>query len=231
MTFNLLPRKSLSDVLAGRIANAITSGTFKPLSQLPSERELCEQFGVGRSTLREALKVLQENELITGRQGVGWFVNELNASNLANARELSSMDLSLIAEASSTTPRDESAGPKRLPVSPEKPLLIPNLKTDRQGTFELISWWERTKVEKAKVLVVGAGALGNEVTKNLALMGVGNIFILDFDTIEMANLSRSVLYRESDTGRRKAEIAAARAQGQPQAGEDGGHDFEQLSLF
>ncbi len=210
MTFNLLPRKSLSDVLAGRIANAITSGKFKPLSQLPSERELCEQFGVGRSTLREALKVLQENELITGKQGVGWFVNELNASNLANARELAATDLSLIADDTDKKARDESAGPKRLPVSPEKPLVLPNLKTDRQGTFELISWWERDKVAKAKVLVVGAGALGNEVAKNLALMGVGQIFILDFDTIELANLSRSVLYRESDTGRRKAEVAAAR---------------------
>jgi molybdopterin/thiamine biosynthesis adenylyltransferase len=88
--------------------------------------------------------------------------------------------------------------------------VLPNLKTDRQGTFELISWWERDKVANAKVMVVGAGALGNEVMKNLALMGVGHLFILDFDTIEMANLSRSVLYRESDTGRRKAEIAAAR---------------------
>jgi molybdopterin/thiamine biosynthesis adenylyltransferase/DNA-binding transcriptional regulator YhcF (GntR family) len=210
MTFNHLTRTSLSDVLAGRLANAITGGTYKPFSQLPTERELCEQFGVGRSTLREALKVLQENELITGRQGVGWFVNELNASNLANARELASTDLSLIPDDGSATPREDSTGPRRLPVSPEKPLLVPNLKTDRQGTFELISWWEREKVAKARVLVVGAGALGNEVVKNLALMGVGNVFILDFDTIEMANLSRSVLYRESDTGRRKAEVAAAR---------------------
>ena len=210
MTFNHLPRTSLSDVLAGRLANAITGGAYKPFSQLPTERELCEQFGVGRSTLREALKVLQENELITGRQGVGWFVNELNASNLANARELAATDLSLIPDNGSSTLRDDSTGPRRLPVSPEKPLLVPNLKTDRQGTFELISWWERDKVAKARVLVVGAGALGNEVVKNLALMGVGNVFILDFDTIEMANLSRSVLYRESDTGRRKAEVAAAR---------------------
>ena len=64
---------------------------------------------------------------------------------------------------------------------------------------------------QAKVLVVGAGALGNEVIKNLVLMGVGQIFIIDFDTIELANLSRSILYRESDTGREKAEVAAAQA--------------------
>jgi adenylyltransferase/sulfurtransferase len=79
------------------------------------------------------------------------------------------------------------------------------------GTFELISWWEREKVQNAHVLVVGAGALGNDVIKNLALMGVGYIYIVDFDTIEAANLSRSVLFRESDNNRSKAEVAAARA--------------------
>ena len=47
--------------------------------------------------------------------------------------------------------------------------------------------------------------------KNLVLMGIGNIYIVDFDTIELANLSRSVLFRESDSGRKKAEVAAARA--------------------
>jgi len=96
-------------------------------------------------------------------------------------------------------------------VGPEKPLRIPNLRTDRLGTFEFISWWERSKVLAAKVLVVGAGALGNEVVKNLALMGVGHIFVVDFDTVEAANLSRSVLFRESDSGRKKAEVVAARA--------------------
>jgi molybdopterin/thiamine biosynthesis adenylyltransferase len=44
-------------------------------------------------------------------------------------------------------------------------------------------------MKQANVLVIGAGALGNEVIKNLALMGVGNIFIIDFDKIEAANLS------------------------------------------
>ncbi len=75
MTFNLLPRKSLSDVLAGRIANAITSGKFIPLSQLPSERELCEQFGVGRSTLREALEGAA-GERADHWQAGGWLVRQ-----------------------------------------------------------------------------------------------------------------------------------------------------------
>jgi molybdopterin-synthase adenylyltransferase len=80
---------------------------------------------------------------------------------------------------------------------------------DRYGRFRLISWWRQEKLAAAKVLVVGAGALGNEVLKNLALLGVGHIFIIDYDTIESTNLTRSVLYRESDAGRPKSDRAAA----------------------
>jgi adenylyltransferase/sulfurtransferase len=58
---------------------------------------------------------------------------------------------------------------------------------------------------------VGAGALGNEVLKNLALLGVGRIWIVDFDHVEAGNLARSVLFRAEDAGRPKAEVAAKRA--------------------
>src|SRR5258708_18021581 len=90
------------------------------------------------------------------------------------------------------------------------PLRLPNLKKDRLGTFDFISWWERDTVANAAVMVIGAGALGNEVLKNLALMGIGKLFIVDFDNIEAANLSRSILFREEDNGLPKAETAARR---------------------
>ena len=80
---------------------------------------------------------------------------------------------------------------------------------DRYGRFRLISWWRQEKLAAAKVLVVGAGALGNEVLKNLALLGVGHVFIIDYDTIESTNLTRSVLYRAGDAGKPKCERAAA----------------------
>jgi len=83
---------------------------------------------------------------------------------------------------------------------------------DRYGRFRLISWWRQEKLSAAKVLVVGAGALGNEVLKNLALLGVGHVYIIDVDTIESTNLARSVLYRESDAGQPKAARAAAAVQ-------------------
>jgi adenylyltransferase/sulfurtransferase len=107
--------------------------------------------------------------------------------------------------------RVTAPGPTPLPPSPEKPILrVPDLRKDRLGTFEFISWWEREKVQAAKMMIVGAGALGNEALKNLALMGVGHLFIVDFDTIEAANLSRSVLFRPEDNGKKKAEVAARR---------------------
>ena len=79
---------------------------------------------------------------------------------------------------------------------------------DRDATLRLIKWFSIERVRRAKVLVVGAGAIGNEVLKNLALLGVGNIYILDKDTIELSNLTRSILYRESDCGLPKAQVAA-----------------------
>ena len=77
--------------------------------------------------------------------------------------------------------------------------------------FSLIGWWDQEKLRNAKVLVVGAGALGNEIVKNLALLGIGNILIADLDRIENSNLSRSVLYRKEDNGASKAETAARSA--------------------
>src|SRR5262249_43217403 len=81
---------------------------------------------------------------------------------------------------------------------------------DRYHALAISSVWELARIRKARVLVVGAGALGNEVCKNLAMMGVQLVVVLDRDTVEMANLSRSVFFRESDHGRAKTEVIAER---------------------
>lgn len=80
--------------------------------------------------------------------------------------------------------------------------------SDRYSRLRLISWWDQDKLRAAKVLVVGAGALGNEVLKNLALLGVGTVIVIDLDEIEDSNLTRSVLFRGSDRGQSKALAAA-----------------------
>lgn len=81
-----------------------------------------------------------------------------------------------------------------------------------EGVFTLLSWFKKERVKNARVLVAGCGALGNEVVKNLALFGVGHIYVVDFDKIELSNLTRSVLFREEDAYSHayKAEIVAKR---------------------
>ena len=209
---DIIQRKSLSEIVAGKLAELILNGTYQAGYQLPAERDLVKQFGISRTTLREALKALEEINAIEARHGAGWFVSELNENNISKTNQIAAASRVYISPLTGEVEGESDLlGPHRLPVAPEKPLIIPNLKTDRLGTFQFISWWEREKVQDAHVMVVGAGALGNEVIKNLVLMGIGYIYILDFDTIELANLSRSILYREADSGRKKAKVAAARA--------------------
>ncbi len=82
---------------------------------------------------------------------------------------------------------------------------------ERFARFGLIGWWDQHRLASARALLIGVGALGNEILKNLALLGVGQVFIADFDFVEASNLSRSVLFRAKDCGRPKVEAAVARA--------------------
>jgi adenylyltransferase/sulfurtransferase len=91
---------------------------------------------------------------------------------------------------------------------PEDQELDLQLEEDRYDRLRLIPWWDQDRLRNARVMVVGAGALGNEILKNLALLGVGKIMIADLDNIEDTNLTRAILFRKSDTGRAKADVAA-----------------------
>src|SRR5262249_12104288 len=71
---------------------------------------------------------------------------------------------------------------------------ILELSEGRYHRQTLIEWWDQARVAAAKVLVVGAGALGGEILKLLALVGVGRTLLWDFDRVETSNLSRGVLF-------------------------------------
>ena len=91
------------------------------------------------------------------------------------------------------------------PFTPVRPLI-----RDRLERLDQIPWFRRDSIASANVLLVGVGALGNEVLKNLALFGVGRIVVCDFESVELSNLSRSALFSKSDVGKSKS-LAAAEA--------------------
>ena len=72
-----------------------------------------------------------------------------------------------------------------------------------------LSWFRQETVDAAHVMVVGCGALGNEVLKNLALFGVGHLVLVDFDRVERSNLNRSVLFRIEDAEKKRYKVEAA----------------------
>jgi GntR family transcriptional regulator len=67
---------TLTDQTVRAIQDAIKQGKFAPGSQLPPEMELLQMMGISRTTLREALRILEEQRFIRKRRGLGTFVTE-----------------------------------------------------------------------------------------------------------------------------------------------------------
>lgn len=72
--------------------------------------------------------------------------------------------------------------------------------------------FRQEEVSNARIMVVGCGALGNEVLKNLVLLGARHLVVVDFDRVEKDNLSRSVLFTkdDADAGRYKVDAVVQR---------------------
>ena len=69
-------KKTLTEIAEQELRQAITRGTFRRGTQLPTEAELCQILGVSRTVVREALRVLEEDGLVARRHGVGTFVRD-----------------------------------------------------------------------------------------------------------------------------------------------------------
>jgi ubiquitin-activating enzyme E1 C len=75
-------------------------------------------------------------------------------------------------------------------------------------TFEASQELNENIKEIPNILVVGAGGLGCEILKNVAVIGFKEITVIDLDTIELSNLNRQFLFRQKDIGKYKAEVAS-----------------------
>jgi molybdopterin/thiamine biosynthesis adenylyltransferase len=81
---------------------------------------------------------------------------------------------------------------------------------ERYARQLLLDHWDQKKLADSTVLVAGIGALGSIVALDLVLTGIGKVIVVDFDTVEVSNLSRQLLFHNEDVGESKATVAGQR---------------------
>jgi len=103
MTFKTVRTGKVSELIAQQMKEAIFSGLLKTGQQLPSERELCEQFEASRNSVREALKMLEVSGLCTIKAGSGVFVADATSRSVTDSftsmLELQKMSLNDLTQA------------------------------------------------------------------------------------------------------------------------------------
>jgi molybdopterin/thiamine biosynthesis adenylyltransferase len=78
------------------------------------------------------------------------------------------------------------------------------------ATLETSKYELQQRLQDARVALLGLGGVGTHASLDLAAMGVGDLRVVDYDTVELSNLNRQILYTEADMGRHKVELAEAR---------------------
>jgi DNA-binding FadR family transcriptional regulator len=79
---NRLSRPKLSDMVAEAIVDLITKNDLQPGDRIPTEKELSEQLGIGKTSLREGIRQLEAIGLLSSQQGGGVFVNEVTIESI-----------------------------------------------------------------------------------------------------------------------------------------------------
>ncbi|MEM2109743.1 MAG: ThiF family adenylyltransferase [Candidatus Odinarchaeota archaeon] len=80
-------------------------------------------------------------------------------------------------------------------------------KIERYSRQVILKNWNQKRLEKSTILVAGVGSLGCFSAMNFTLMGVGRLILVDYDTVEVSNLNRQILFSEEDVGKFKSDIA------------------------
>ena len=84
---------------------------------------------------------------------------------------------------------------------------IKNLRYSRHLSLDGFTQQSQEKLNAASVLIIGVGGLGTTASLYIANSGIGNITINDYDSVDITNLPRQILFNSEDLGKNKAEAA------------------------
>ena len=84
---------------------------------------------------------------------------------------------------------------------------IQNLRYRRHMRLNGFTQQSQTKLNAASVLIIGVGGLGTTASLYLANSGIGKIIVNDYDSVDLTNLPRQILFNSDDVGNNKAETA------------------------
>lgn len=87
-----IQKKSVAQSVGEQLEKLINSGKYSPGDKLPTEPQLMKIFGVGRSSIREAIRILSNIGIINVRQGAGTFVSEQSSSTIGVDKKIRSAD-------------------------------------------------------------------------------------------------------------------------------------------
>lgn len=88
---DFIKKANLSDIVVQRIMTTIRKGELKPGERIPSHDELCERWGISRTTIREALNKLESMGILTKYQGRGTYINSITAQEVIPANQMGSL--------------------------------------------------------------------------------------------------------------------------------------------
>lgn len=87
---------------------------------------------------------------------------------------------------------------------------IESIDSDMFDRQKRIEGWDQKIIQDSTVMVIGAGAIGNELVKNLVLTGIGKIILIDYDFINTSNLNRCVLFNIEDASSKEYKVDAVK---------------------